>query len=156
MIFATVGTQLPFPRFLSALDAIAAKHGLDIFAQTCDASATYAHMKSAAHCDPATFDGHIKTADRIVGHAGIGTILSARKVQKPVILYPRRASLGEHRNEHQLATVKSLENRTGIYVAYDDKQLEALLLRDDLEPLRSDDSPARASLIGYLHDYISA
>lgn len=156
MIFATVGTQLPFPRFIAALDRIAGKRGLDIFAQTCDPAARVEHIRASAHLDPASFDKHIHEADRIVGHAGIGTILSARKHTKPLILYPRLASLGEHRNEHQLATVRSLVGRVGIYVAYTDEELEDLLTRPDLAPLRAEDSEARNALIARLSGFIAA
>jgi UDP-N-acetylglucosamine transferase subunit ALG13 len=156
MIFATVGTQLPFERFITALDKIAGKHKLDVFAQTCDPAAKVEHIRASAHVDPATFDKHIREADRIVGHAGIGTILSARKLQKPLILYPRLASLGEHRNEHQLATVRSLVGRVGIYVAYNDEELEELLTRPELAPLRSEESAARNALIGRLREFIAA
>ena len=33
----------------------------------------------------------------IVAHAGMGTIISAMQHQKPIIIFPRIAALGEHR-----------------------------------------------------------
>ena len=48
MIFATVGTQLPFPRMLAALDGIAGERGLKVTAQTCEHGAHYAHMETFA------------------------------------------------------------------------------------------------------------
>ena len=156
MIFATVGTQLPFPRLLAALDRIAGTRGLEVIAQTCTPDAAYPHLRATGHLDPPVFEANARAADRIVGHAGIGTILTARRAEKPLILFPRRAALGEHRNEHQLATVKSLSGRSGIYVAFDETELEALLVRPDLAPLRNEDSSARAALINRLRDFISA
>ena len=42
---------------------------------------------------------------------------------KPIILVPRRAALGEHRNDHQLATVRQLAERPGILIAHDETEL---------------------------------
>src|SRR3546814_9744138 len=36
VIFVTVGTQLPFPRLIEWIDAIAARNALDVFAQTAE------------------------------------------------------------------------------------------------------------------------
>ena len=44
-------------------------------------------------------------AAAIVAHAGMGTILTALETGKRLLVMPRRAALGEHRNDHQLATV---------------------------------------------------
>jgi len=155
MIFATVGTQLPFPRLMTALDAIAGRHKLEILAQTCDPAFKFENMQGFPHLDPQAFEAHISQADRLVGHAGIGTILSGRRAQKPLILYPRRASLGEHRNEHQLATVQSLGDRVGIYIAYNDEELETYLTRDDLLPLQLGDSPSRNALVSRIAEFIA-
>ncbi len=156
MIFAAVGTQLAFPRLLCALDRIAGAHGLDIVAQTCEPDACYPHLKAQAHLDPSAFEANACAADRIVSHAGIGTILTASRATKPLILFPRRASMGEHRNEHQLATVNAIASRSGIYIALNEAELETLLLRPDLAPLRREDSTSRVALIGRLRDFIAA
>ena len=64
MIFATVGTQLPFLRLMDALDAIAARHGVEIFAQTGDDAYFAKHMETAASLDPATFSEKVAAAMR--------------------------------------------------------------------------------------------
>jgi UDP-N-acetylglucosamine transferase subunit ALG13 len=156
MIFATVGTQLPFPRLITLLDRIAGRHGLDMVAQTCDAEARPEHLTAHAQLDPKTFDELVARASLIVGHAGIGTILCAGRSAKPLILFPRRASFGEHRNEHQLATVASLEGREGIYIARTDEELEELLLRPSLLPLKMGNSIKSAPLIARLRDFIAS
>ncbi|MCG8094946.1 MAG: glycosyl transferase family 28, partial [Candidatus Thiodiazotropha endolucinida] len=68
-----------------------------------------------------------------VAHAGMGSILSSLSLGKPIIIMPRKASLGEHRNEHQMATAKRFQNRPGVYVAWDEKQLVVLLNRWSIE-----------------------
>ncbi len=154
MIFATVGTQLPFPRLLQTLDAIAARHKLEVFAQTCDPGLNLSYIKSKPNLEPKEFDQHFKAARVVVSHAGIGTILSAKRHGKPLILMPRRASLGEHRNEHQLATVQQLSNLPGLYVANDEAELEALLLAKTLAPANNEVARNRSALIAFLRDYI--
>ena len=57
----------------------------------------------------------------------MGSILTALQYRKPIIIMPRRAALGEHRNDHQLATAKWLGNKSGIFVAEDETALLNLL-----------------------------
>ena len=154
MIFATVGTQLPFPRLLGALDQIAGRRGLRIVAQTCGDAQARPHLETHEHLDPATFDRFVQEATVIVGHAGIGSILSAGRAGKPIILYPRRASLGEHRNEHQLATAAALGEREGIHVAHTDEALDALLATPDLMPFMLEQSANRQALVDRLRSFI--
>ena len=54
----------------------------------------------------------------IYAHAGMGTILSALKQDKPIIIVPRLASLKEHRNDHQIATAMRMDELGYVYVAY--------------------------------------
>lgn len=155
MIFATVGTQLPFRRLIDALDAIAERRGLTIVAQTCDPARSYSHLDAHAQLDPASFDRYVDAAELIVGHAGIGTILSARRAGKPLVILPRRASLGEHRNEHQLATAGSVGQREGIHIADDEAELERWLTAGPLPPMHLGDSPDRAPLVRRLAAFIA-
>ncbi len=147
MIFATVGTQLPFPRLLAYLSEIAPSLDQPIVAQTCDpdfASDAFTHRATLA---PGEFDTLFADAAVIVGHAGIGTILTARRLEKPLIVVPRRGALGEHRNDHQMATAASVADFDGIHVAYDATSLAALLSRPDLTAAREVARPERSRLI---------
>jgi UDP-N-acetylglucosamine transferase subunit ALG13 len=73
------------------------------------------------------FDALIPSVTTIVSHAGIGTILAAQRFGKPVIILPRRAKLGEHRNDHQVSTVTALRGRKGIYIAQNAADIRRLL-----------------------------
>ncbi len=156
MIFATVGTQLPFPRLMLALDRIAEAHGLSITAQTAEPHASYPHLNATAHLHPAAFGDHVRRASILVGHAGIGTVLTARKLAKPLIVLPRRASLGEHRNEHQLATAKVLNGLAGIYVAWEERDLERWLTSRELAGASAGSSPDRDRLNMHIRKFIEA
>jgi len=155
MILATVGTQLAFPRLIGALDALAERHGLEIFAQTADPLCDARRLMHAPHLSPAEFAERAAAATLLVGHAGIGTVLTARKLQKPLVIYPRRFSLGEHRNDHQMATARTLEATTGVHVAWDNAQLEAFLLAEQLTPASLVASENRAALIAHLKAFVS-
>ena len=53
----------------------------------------------------------------------MGTILTALEIGKPLLVMPRRASLGEHRNEHQLATARRFADLGKLRVAFDETEL---------------------------------
>lgn len=91
----------------------------------------------------------------IVAHAGIGTILSAKRWGKPLVILPRRHGLGEHRNDHQLATARQVESLPGIHVAWEAADLGPLLTLPDLTPASDAPSPSHAALIARLRTFIA-
>jgi UDP-N-acetylglucosamine transferase subunit ALG13 len=130
MIFATVGTQLPFDRLIRALDDWAGAHAdTEVFAQTGRDSFEPRHIAWAHELGPQEFRSRLEACDTIVAHAGMGTIISGVELGKRVIVMPRRAALGEHRNEHQLATVARLGHLQGLEVVHDPAELGMALAR---------------------------
>lgn len=101
------------------------------------------------------FERVFQAADIIVAHAGIGTILSAKKYQKPLIIVPRRASFEEHRNDHQLATARQMETRQGVNVAWQTSDIERFLLADELVPLDPAPGPSHAGLVSSIRSFIA-
>ena len=53
--------------------------------------------------------------------------ISAMTHARPILIMPRQAALGEHRNDHQLATADRLKDRTGVFVAADEAALSERL-----------------------------
>ena len=128
MIFVTVGTQLPFDRLIRTMDGWANATGSNVFAQVGPASSYKpCHIRTRADLSPEAFDEAMDEARIIVAHAGMGTILSGLERGKPVIIMPRRAIYGEHRNDHQLATAAKLTHLNGLHVAADETALLRLL-----------------------------
>jgi UDP-N-acetylglucosamine transferase subunit ALG13 len=76
---------------------------------------------------PAEFNAAVARADVIVAHAGMGSVLTAMELGKPLVLMPRRGDLQETRNDHQVATAKWLAARPGIHIAMDEHELPAAL-----------------------------
>lgn len=124
MIFVTVGTQLAFDRLIRAVDGWAGRHaGHEFFAQIGPGDYKPAHMAHADFVAPARVDEFMQRADLIVSHAGMGSILTALRYQTPILVMPRQAALGEHRNEHQRATARWLGSKPGVFVAWDETEL---------------------------------
>lgn len=160
MIFATIGTQLPFPRLIDALDRLAPRLSEPVIAQTgpvvgC-AATLWPALETRAKLAPAEFDALFAEARLIVGHAGIGTILSARRHGKPLVVVPRRHALGEHRNDHQIATARQITGHPGLHVAWETDALGPLLTCRDLAPAAGTESPAHAALLARLREVIHA
>ena len=59
-------------------------------------------------------------ASILVAHAGMGSIINALTLGKPLVMMPRRGHLNETRNDHQYATAKKFEGKKGIFVAWDE------------------------------------
>lgn len=136
MIFVTIGTQIPFDRFIKAIDEIAGTINETFVVQALKGNYVPKNFETIEFIAPDEFDIMIQKARLIVSHAGIGTILSATDYEKPIIIFPRLASLGEHRNDHQMATAMAINEKGYAYVAYDKKQLKDLLSAENLIPLK--------------------
>jgi UDP-N-acetylglucosamine transferase subunit ALG13 len=154
LILATVGTQLPFDRLIRAVDQ--AMPGLPDRGVAQVGRSTYRPINLESHVslNAIEFETLLKEARVIVAHAGIGTLLMAQKHLKPLIICPRRAALGEHRNDHQMATAQAVQNRPGIYIAWNEADV-ASLLAGPLEPPRAnEDHPNRDRLNTALAGFI--
>jgi UDP-N-acetylglucosamine transferase subunit ALG13 len=132
VIFVTVGTQLTFDRLIEAVDAWAgAEPGRAVFAQIGPSRLKPRHIEHAQFISPQECRERMLTAEAIVAHAGMGTILTALEMGKPLLVMPRRAALGEHRNDHQLATAHRFAELGKVKVAFDEAQLPVRL--DELD-----------------------
>lgn len=129
MILVTVGTQLGFDRLIRIMDEIASHLPTTVVAQIGAGSFIPRNMQYHRRLEPSRFLELVENARVIVGHAGVGTVLAAEKYRKPLIVFPRSAGLGEHRNDHQAATASALASRQGISVATDRDELERALRR---------------------------
>ncbi len=127
MIFVTVGTQLPFDRLVKAVDAWCLQNTeVRVFAQIGDPGHTGYLPKSMAwkrFLTAAEVDHYFSTADLIVSHAGMGSIISAMALPRRILVLPRRATLNEQRNDHQYATARKLEGRPNVFVAWSESEI---------------------------------
>lgn len=157
MIFVTVGTDQPFDRLIRIVDDWARENSrTDIFAQIGECAAPPTYIPYSKFLEPAEFTKRFKSADLVIAHAGMGTILSALRYNKPILIMPRLASLGEQRNEHQLATARHLSAMGKVNVAFDDNALKEMLQHiDTIKPREIIGDFASESLIASIKEFIS-
>lgn len=156
MILVTVGSQLPFDRLIKIMDEVALDLNERVFAQVGKTNFAPKHITTVEKVAPAEFNKLMQSSRVIVSHAGIGSILTAQKWKKPIVIFPRRAALGEHRNDHQLATVAALKGVPGVYIANTSEELRAKLIHDEnMAPSGEQDSMLRRGLISGLKDYLN-
>jgi UDP-N-acetylglucosamine transferase subunit ALG13 len=130
LIFVTVGGQTPFDRLVTAVDRWAEARGRDdVFAQIGRTDLVPSRIRFANFLPPEEFRRTVREAELVVGHAGMGTILTALELQRPLLVLPRRAALRETRNDHQLATAKEFAARGILKVGWDEAELAAWLDR---------------------------
>lgn len=152
MIFVTVGTQMHFDRLISAVDEWA---GTDtsrtVVAQAGPSTYRPKFIKSVPFMSAQDFRDHMHQARVIVSHAGMGSIITALEFGKRIIVMPRRADQGEHRNDHQVATAKYFGSQGHVLVASDKEELFQKLSQfrsgDTVEPISSTASPALISTL---------
>jgi len=125
MIFVTIGTQAPFDRLVKAVDEVIPQlANVEVVAQVFNDKYKVKNMRTVGFLEPEEFEHYFDEAFLIIAHAGMGTIISALTKGKKIIIFPRLASLGEHRNEHQLATAKKIRELNFAEVAFNEKELQ--------------------------------
>jgi UDP-N-acetylglucosamine transferase subunit ALG13 len=135
MIFLTVGTQLPFDRLIQCVDQLCEKYpDLEVFGQIghCEYKPKYFKFNDTLSIQE--FNKLFLSADYIISHAGMGSILTALSNNKPILMMAREAKFNEHRNDHQLGTAKNFSDKDGCHVFSNLDELEILykgLLQND-------------------------
>ncbi len=138
MIFVTVGTQLPFDRLVSTVDAWAGRTGQrDVLAQIGPSALRPQFIEFRPFFSPTEFSRHFAAAELVIAHAGMGSIISAMSQGKPILVMPRSASRHEHRNDHQISTARRFRELGRILVAMDEQELDAHLSRLESIPTAS-------------------
>lgn len=114
-MFLSVGTQLPFDRLVQyAVDFVSARGDVQLVAQV-GFESKFLYQKCAnvdfrASVSRVQYDDLVSRATVFVSHCGTGSIMAALGKRGAFLAVPRRASLGEHRNDHQFDTAKSIES----------------------------------------------
>jgi UDP-N-acetylglucosamine transferase subunit ALG13/glycosyltransferase involved in cell wall biosynthesis len=135
MIFVTVGSQMSFDRLVREVDTWAGRHGRkDVFAQIGD-GAEPSNIPWVRSLTSEEFRKRVEDADLVISHAGMGTILTALEIGKPILVLPRKGQLGETRNDHQVDTARKLAERGLVSVAYEIGELREKL--DHLDAVRA-------------------
>ncbi|NIC04152.1 glycosyltransferase [Billgrantia bachuensis] len=109
----TAGTQLAFPRLQQAVRQVAQQRPQWQLTFQAGPGARLEALTEwpNVHARPLftndEFQALFDAADLVVTHAGMGNIIACLEAGKPIMMLPRRASLGEHRNDHQMDTAEA-------------------------------------------------
>jgi UDP-N-acetylglucosamine transferase subunit ALG13 len=125
VIFVTVGSMLPFDRLIRLMDAWSlANPAHEVFAQLGEGSYKPRNFHWERMLSPVAFTSAVRSAKIVVGHAGTGSVFTAGRFGKPIVLVPRRVAQREMTTDHQVHTARWLESSRGIYVVWDDHLLD--------------------------------
>ena len=155
LIFLTVGTQGPFDRLVRTVDEwIGAHPEIEAFGQIGDAEYRPANFETTEWMDPAGFDRRLADCELVVAHAGMGTILTALENARPIVILPRRAAFGEHRNDHQVDTAKKFGAQPGITAAFSEDELKLALDQRSAAPGEALSPIASSELLSGLREFL--
>lgn len=127
MIFVSTGTQFPFDRLVEIVDSIAGELNEEVVAQAMRDKYVPRNFKMLDLIPAKKFEEYVRQSRVIVAHAGMGIIITAMRLGKPIIVLPRLARLGEHRNDHQTSTANHLQQIGYVTVIKDADDLRRYL-----------------------------
>ena len=128
MIFVTVGTQLPFDRLVRAMDrwaAINPEH--EVVAQVGDSDLKCSALEVIQDLGPVEYEATIERCTHVVAHAGTGSVLTALRHRKPLLIVPRDVERGEARSDHQVHTARAFLEIPGVDVLESIENLDEAL-----------------------------
>jgi len=125
MIFLTIGTLEPFDRLVQMVDTLAGRGTIKepIIGQIGFGAYHPRNMRAYPVLDKKEFDSHMDQASFIISHAGMGSIITAITLRKPMIVIPRLKKYREHVNDHQLDTALKFEELGIVWVANTEEEL---------------------------------
>lgn len=130
MTLVILGTQdKVFPRLLKAIEKQIELGNLkgEVVVQAGSTKFESKYMKIFDLIPMKQFDELLSKSDLIITHGGVGTILSALRKDKKVIVVPRLAKYQEHENDHQLEIVDSFSKLGYILPCKDLNELSGVL-----------------------------
>ncbi|MFO6446924.1 glycosyltransferase [Erythrobacter sp. NE805] len=141
MIFASIGSMLPFDRFVRAVDEWARDNpGEEVFIQIGEGAYEPVHAPFARMVPMSEYRKRLKDCDLFVAHVGMGSILQALEARKQMLLIPRDIALGEHTTDHQVHTARRFQGRQGMKIVESTEALKAEMTALLREPMKVDGS----------------
>ena len=148
MIFVTLGTHhQPFPRLINALAALPAD---ELVVQYGHSAPPAAAAEAVDFLPLPEMLARIDAAEVVVTHAGVGSILLARRAGHTPVVVPRAHAREEHVDDHQAELTAALEGDGKVVAVWDTTELAGAVAR---VPPRG---PARAPAEGPLHRAVRA
>jgi UDP-N-acetylglucosamine transferase subunit ALG13 len=121
VIFVTVGTHhQPFVRLLDALDSLESS---ELVVQYGPGEPPAGVQRAEAYMPFDEMLACFQEAEKVITHAGVGSILCARREGHTPLVVPRRHDLGEHVDEHQAELTRKLEARGSVVAVWEPELL---------------------------------
>jgi UDP-N-acetylglucosamine transferase subunit ALG13 len=156
MIFVVLGTQkFQLNRLLIEIDDLIEKGGItqEVIAQIGVSDYIPKHYQYYRYIDKQKFDDYISQATVVITHSGVGSIISALKAKKPVVIYPRLQKYHEHVDDHQLDIAKAFEQKNYVICRNDDETLPQVMKRCRNYPF-VDYISSTNRIIGIINDFL--
>ena len=155
-VFVTVGSMLPFDRLTLAMDAWAAANpAATVVAQVGEGGCEPKAMRFSTMLEPERYRAECAAADVIVSHVGMGTVITAAELNRPLVAMARQRALGEVTSDHQSATAVWLRDRPGVFVVEGTESLAgAIAAASSTGGVRDLGQSSRDQLIGCVRDFL--
>lgn len=158
LIFASVGSMLPFDRFVQAVDEWARDNPLqEVFIQIGGGAYEPLHAPFARMVPLVEYRRRLNDCDLFIAHVGMGSILQAMEARKQMLLMVRDYNRGEHTTDHQAATAKRFRGKSGLCIVDTEDALKASiteLLRTPLTSSGSFSTKASPQLLNAVATYL--
>lgn len=159
MIFASVGSVLPFDRFVKAIDDWAGQNpSEEVFVQIGEGEYEPRHAGFTRMMPHGEYRRRLEACDLFVAHVGMGSILQSLELRKQLLMLPRLAAQREHTTDHQLHTAARFRHVPGLLIVDDTDALKAAmtrLLKHPLEPADGLSPYAAGPLIDNVARYLA-
>lgn len=150
VIFASVGSLLPFDRLVRAVDEWAAANvQTPVFIQIGNSGFEPQHAEWARIIDHEDYARRLAQCDLFVAHVGMGSILQALEARKQMLLMPRHAALREHTTDHQLDTAARFGDVAGLAIVDDETRLKSEMSRLLANPMTPSEGISPFADVGF-------
>lgn len=131
MIFVTLGTQkFQFDRLLKKLDQLVETGKIkkeELAVQCVYSEYTPKNYEIFAMKPQNEIEEYMKNADIIITHSGTGSIITALKLNKRLIIVPRLKEYGEHVDNHQIELAEVFKEKVNALVVTNMEELEQVM-----------------------------
>lgn len=131
MILVCVGaSEYPFNRLIRMLDQLCEKgvlNGKEIIAQVGNATYSPKHYTFFPLIAREEFQKYLAQADLIITHAGTGSVIPPLKLDKKVIIVPRKSKYKEHIDDHQQELVDVFVTKGFAMTADTEEELQSCI-----------------------------
>lgn len=141
MIFITVGSseEYKFPRLLQIIDELCDEgviNGNEVIAQIGYTEYKPRNYQAFDMTSDEGFKDLVAQADIIITHAGTGSVISALKAHRKVIIFPRQFKFKEHLDDHQLELASLFTDKGYTLSAMDKEELRDRIVHiDEFQPV---------------------